>query len=172
MVPATERCVQNNLWNEDTPLLLVVHRVSIIGRFHCSTCYMYIDQHIIVWVRSLLDCLLLTYRYRTDLETFKKKVEESIETCQQDALNPDPSDPHGIRSAYYSMFLSDLTLHTPQYWAHHGTHLPVHVFCMKQWHLVILRDSYFVHGASSVNTHSWPMSQSAVVANRARVMSV
>ena len=36
-------------------------------------------------------------RYRTDLDSFKEKVRESIESCRQEALNPDPSDPHGIK---------------------------------------------------------------------------
>lgn len=37
------------------------------------------------------------FRYRTDIERFKEKVKESIETCRQATLNPDPSDPHSIR---------------------------------------------------------------------------
>lgn len=41
--------------------------------------------------------LFVFYSYRTDLDSFKEKVKESIESCRQEALNPDPSDPHGIK---------------------------------------------------------------------------
>eukprot|EP00731_Ephydatia_muelleri_P025967 Em0018g67a len=36
--------------------------------------------------------------YRHDFEKYKRRVQDSIEACRQEALNPDPSDVHGIRT--------------------------------------------------------------------------
>ena len=36
-------------------------------------------------------------RYKTDINGYKQKVKESIESCRQATLNPDPSDPHSVK---------------------------------------------------------------------------
>lgn len=36
-------------------------------------------------------------RYKTDINSYKQKVKESIEACQQATMNPDPSDPHSVK---------------------------------------------------------------------------
>ena len=36
-------------------------------------------------------------RYKTDINSYKQKVKESIENCKQATMNPDPSDPHSVK---------------------------------------------------------------------------
>lgn len=39
----------------------------------------------------------MCFRYKTDINSYKQKVKESIESCRQATLNPDPSDPHSVK---------------------------------------------------------------------------
>ena len=42
------------------------------------------------------------FRYKTDINAYKEKVKESIESCRQAAMNPDPSDPHSVKYVAYA----------------------------------------------------------------------
>ncbi|CAI8021444.1 Protein AKTIP homolog [Geodia barretti] len=41
--------------------------------------------------------------YKTDINSYKQKVKESIENCKQATMNPDPSDPHSVKIGEWSI---------------------------------------------------------------------
>lgn len=56
---------------------------------------LYLDISIVHAVVRLNAVMFL--RYKTDINSYKQKVKESIEACQQATMNPDPSDPHSVK---------------------------------------------------------------------------